>query len=449
MTKDMTKGNLLKILVSFSIPLILSGLLQQLYSWADAFIVGNIEGEQALAAIGATNVITGLFIMAIIGFASGVSILSAHRFGEGDRAVQSRLLSSFALVLGCAALVLMAVGIRYSRPFLLLLKTPGDIIDIAQNYLQIILVGLPFLTIYNVYGAVLRGIGDSKAPFYAVLLSSVANIILDIVFVGLLRWRAEGAAVATVVSQVLMTVFIIGYAAKKYEMLRFRLGRSVLDFAVLGEGSRLALPITFQSVVTSGGNLILQNFMNSFGTATVAAITTAYRIDSMILLPVFNLATGITTVTSQNFGAKEYRRVHKCMRVGVGLTALVSVGLTGIVLLCGSPLIRLFGVTEEAVTIGADFFRAIAWFYIVFGSAMAMRGYVEGLGKVVFSGLCGIATLALRIILSYVMKPYLGNMSIAWAEAVAWCFQLLAYLVFILLVVRPGQKKEEKSVLQS
>lgn len=180
MTKDMTKGNLLKILVSFSIPLILSGLLQQLYSWADAFIVGNIEGEQALAAIGATNVITGLFIMAIIGFASGVSILSARRFGEGDRAVQSRLLSSFALVLGGAALVLMAVGIRYSRPFLLLLKTPGDIIDIAQNYLEIILVGLPFLTIYNVYGAVLRGVGDSKAPFYAVLLSSVANIILDI-----------------------------------------------------------------------------------------------------------------------------------------------------------------------------------------------------------------------------------------------------------------------------
>lgn len=169
MAKDMTKGSLVWNLVSFSIPLILSGILQQLYSWADAFIVGNVEGEAALAAIGATNAITNFFIIAITGFTAGVSILSAQYFGKGNHSIQKKILSSFIIVLGTAFLLISVIGIFGANGFLKLLDTPEDILGMARSYLQIVLVGMPFLNIYNIYSAVLRGIGDSKAPFYSVL----------------------------------------------------------------------------------------------------------------------------------------------------------------------------------------------------------------------------------------------------------------------------------------
>ncbi len=435
-SEDLIKGNLVRALITFSMPLILSGVLQQMYSWADAFIVGNIEGESALSAIGSTNVITNLFVMAITGFMSGVSILAARYFGEGNKEIQKRVLSSFTVISGIVFTFLSVGAICFSEEILLLLETPEDIFITADNYLRIVLAGMPFITIYNVYAAVLRGIGDSRTPFYSVIVSSAANVILDIVFVAGLGWGAEGAALATVLSQVAMAVFTVCYSVNRYEILRFCFDKNILDASVLKRGCALSLPIMVQSVVTAAGNLVLQNFMNSFGSSTVAAITTAYRIDCVILLPVINLGTGIATITSQNIGAGQRERARKGLAAGLGLTAGVSVCLSVIVVLIGGSLIELFGVTPASARIGRDFFHAIAWFYIIFGSSMAMRGYLEGIGQVVFSGTFSILTLAVRIVLSYEMLPLFGNMVIAYAEAFAWCFQFVSYAVFIFFYER-------------
>lgn len=229
MAKDMTKGSLVGNLVSFSVPLILSGILQQLYSWADAFIVGNVEGEAALAAIGATNAITNFFIIAITGFTAGVSILSAQYFGKGNHSIQKKILSSFIIVLGTAFLIISVIGIFGANGFLKLLDTPEDILGMSRSYLQIVLVGMPFLNIYNIYSAVLRGIGDSKAPFYSVIVSAVTNVVLDLIFVGGLHWKVEGAAIATVIAQIMMTVFIIVYAKRRYMILRFEKDTELYD----------------------------------------------------------------------------------------------------------------------------------------------------------------------------------------------------------------------------
>lgn len=440
LTKDMTKGSIVRVLIQFSIPLILSGLMQQLYNWADALIVGNIEGESALAAVGATTVITNLFIMAITGFSSGISILSARLWGSGNAGEQKKILSSFTVVLGIIFIILSMIGMLFINGVLTLLKTPEDIFDIAKGYLQIILFGIPFIAIYNVYAAVLRGIGDSKAPFYAVLVSSVSNVILDIIFVGVFFWKAEGAAVATVLSQILMTMFIICYSVKRYEILRFRFEKSLVNTDILKSGCSLSLPITVQSVVSSAGNLILQNFMNGFGTLTVAAITTAYRVDSVIMLPVINLGTGIATFVAQNTGAGAHKRARKCLFVGIGMVEVVCICLTAVVLLFGGDIIEMFGVTENSVIIGREFFGAIAWFYIVYGAAMAMRGYIEGVGDVLFSGFAGILSLGIRIGLSYTLLPFLWNMAIAYAEALSWCFLLLLYVIRF-LVKQVGGKR--------
>ena len=237
------------------------------------------------------------------------------------------------------------------------------------------MIGIPFLTLYNTYAAVLRGIGDSKAPLYSVLVSTIINIILDIIFVMVFRWSVKGAAIATVISQIVMALYIVSYASKRYEDLRFNLGITKINRSVLTSGLALSLPLAIQSTLGAGGNLILQSFMNSFGTTTVAAITTAYRIDSVIMLPIINLGIGVATITSQNFGAGKFIRMRKSLAAGTALMSVVSLSLTALVLLFSARLIKLFGVSDEGAGIGAQFFKILGYYYIIFGFATVFRGY--------------------------------------------------------------------------
>lgn len=415
-------------LLRFSLPLILSGMLQQLYNWVDAFIVGNVEGELALAAIGATGTVTNFYIMAMTGFTMGLSILFAHKYGSGETDAIHSILSTFLVIVGSAFLVFTAGGILLTEPLLSVLHTPSDIFGMARIYLQVIFVGIPFLAVYNVYFSALRAIGDSKAPFWAILFSSVVNVILDILFVAVLRWGVVGAAAATVLSQMAMTVFIICYAVKKHPMLRFRFGRHMMDLTAVKEGFRLGIPPTVQSSVGALGSLILQNFMNGFGTQTVAAITTAYRVDTIILLPIINLGAAIATMVAQANGAKDKERIRQFFKTGTLLMIGVSLILTAVVIPTGGHLISMFGVEEEAARIGADFFQRIAIFYVIYGLSMSIRGVLEGIGDVTFSSIAGILSLIARIIMSYTLVAFCGNMIIAYAEGLSWVLLLLLYM---------------------
>ncbi len=416
-------------LIRFSLPLILSGVLQQLYNWADAFIVGNVEGETALAAVGSTTSTINFYVMAITGFTLGLSILTAQKFGSGQTAEIPRILAGFTLLLGSVFLVLAVCGILLAYPLLSLLHTTADTIDLAGIYLRIVLAGVPFLAVYNVYSAALRGIGDSKAPFYAVLISSVTNVVLDILLVAFLRWHVAGAAIATVFSQAAMTVFLIIYSIRKYPLLRFLPGRGSLSRSILRQGFHFGTPPMVQSSVSSLGSLILQNFMNGFGTQTVAAITTAYRIDSIVLLPIINLGSGISTLVAQNYGAGKHSHTRRIFSVGTVVMVVVSLLLTLLVIPTGGRLIALFGAGAEAVQIGTRFFWRIASFYVVYGLAMAVRGYLEGLGDVTYSSAAGIIALLFRICLSYGLVAFFDNMVIAYAEAFSWALLLLLYLI--------------------
>lgn len=418
------KTSLVRQLIAFSIPLVMSGLLQQLFNWADAAIVGNIVGEGALAAVGATFYISNLLIMLITGFTSGVSILSARMFGEGNLAEQKKVLGTFFVVVVTLLTGLSLVCGQFVEELLVWMETPEDIFHMAQTYVTIILVGMPFLAIYNVYAAVLRGIGDSRTPFLAVMVSVIANVVLDLLLVWIIPWGVAGAAWATVLSQAMMALFLMVYSGRAHEILHFVPERALWNGRILKEGCALALPITIQSTVTAAGSMALQGIMNSFGTQTVAAITTAYRVDSVILLPLINLGTGIATLTAQNIGAGDRRQARRCLSVGSGVMGVTAVCLTGVVLMFGASLIALFGVSEESVAIGRQFFHSIAWFYVIFGWGMAARGYLEGTGDVLFSGLAGIAALGVRIFLSHRLEPVFHNMVIAYAEALGWTFML-------------------------
>lgn len=436
----MTQGNLAAILIRFSIPLVLSGILQQMYAWADAFIVGNLVGETALAAIGATTALSNLFVMIITGLTLGVSILTAQMWGRGERGGILRLLSTFVVVMGAVFLVIGLAGSLTAGWLLEQTHTPEDIIDMSRQYLRIVMLGLPFMAVYNVYAAVLRGMGESKAPFYAVLVACLVNVGLDLLLVGPLNMAVQGAAAATVAAQGMMAVFILVYA-KRGKGLQVR-GEKLVDVPLLKQGALLGLPMAIQSSINSLGSVVLQNFMNGFGSTTVAAITTAYRVDSVILLPVINLSAGISTVTAQNVGARKHSRAKRGLLVGTGIMTAVSVVLAVLVVTVGGDLIAMFGVTEASTNIGRVFFRNIGLFYPIYGLAMSLRGYLEGLGDVLWSSAIGIGALGLRIVLSYGLADLAGNQIIAWAEAASWCAMLVLFAVRYIWKNRAAAKNE-------
>ena len=409
MKNDMTQGSIAGALTAFTVPLILSGVFQQLFNWVDAFIVGNVEGELALAGIGAVTSTYAMFVMIIVGFTSGLSVLAAQRFGMGRKEDLGPL------------------GAVFVEEILIFLDTPENIFQNAEDYLRIMFMGIPFLAVYNTCCAVLRGLGDSKAPFRSVMVCCVINVFLDLIFIAGLRWGTAGAAVATVLSQLAMTVYIVCYAARRYPFLRPK--RSMLRRDTAGEGTRFGIPPAIQSGASSFGNIVLQRFMNGFGDQTVAAITTAYRVDSVLLLPIVNFGSGVATMVAQNIGAGRPERAKKALKIGAAMIAGVSLLLTLLILLAGGPLIAMFGLTPESVEIGRQFFIRLASFYVVYGLAMAVRGYLEGLGDMTFSGMAGVAALLVRIAASYAFAGVFGRMVIAYAEAFSWMVLLGLYLL--------------------
>lgn len=429
MNNNMTQGNIARALTAFTVPLILSGVFQQLFNWVDAFIVGNAEGELALAGIGAVTSTYSMFVMIIVGFTSGLSVLAAQRFGMGRIEDLKYILAFFSMALGALFLVVCTVGAVFVEDILVLMDTPENIFLHAKHYLQIMFAGIPFLVVYNTFCAVLRGLGDSRAPFVSVLVCSVINVVLDLIFVAGLRWGTGGAAIATVLSQIAMTVYLVCYAVWRYPVLRPGSVQDLFSRRTAGEGTRFGLPPAIQSGTTSFGNIILQRFMNGFGDQIVAAVTTAYRVDTVLLLPIINFGSGIATVAAQNIGAGRPDRARQALKTGAAMIAGVSVFMTLLIVLTGKYLIAMFGLTPESVEIGRQFFVQIASFYVVYGLAMAVRGYLEGLGDMTFSGMAGIAALLVRISVSYACVEVFGRMVIAYAEAFSWVVLLGLYLL--------------------
>ena len=406
-------------------PLILSGILQQLYSWADAFIVGHAEGELQLAAVGATSAISVFLINTILGFTTGLSIMGAQYFGRKDTHKLRQILFGFLPVLLGVYTLLSLAAILFAKPALHAMNTPDEIFAYSLSYLQIVLIGVPFLACYNLFAALLRAAGNTKAAFYAVLLSSAMNVLFDILFIVVLPFGVAGAAAATVLSQMAMTVFIVIYSARKYPYLSLGKADACFDRAVLKEGLSFSVPPTIQNSVTSFGNLVLQNFMNSFGAVTVLAITTAYRVDSIMLLPIINLGAAISSMVARAKGAQDDQKIRSCFRTGLGMMVTVAGVLSVVMFLFGAKFVSIFGVTGEALEIGRVFFRDLSIFYTLFGIAIVLRSVLEGVGDITCCSLIGIATLGVRILFSYILRPFFAGRTIAFAEGIAWIIMLL------------------------
>lgn len=411
----------------FSMPLILSGVLQQLYSWADAFIIGHAEGEMQLAAVGATTSLSGLLSNTMLGLTLGLSIMAAQHVGAGRRERLRDILSTF-LPLLLAGYALVALGMFFFlEPVLTLMDTPLEIIRDALAYLRIILLGVPFLAVYNLYAALLRALGNTKAAFYAVLLSSCMNVALDILFVAVLPFGVSGAAAATVLSQAGMTLFMVRYAARKNPDVLRPAAFARPSRRVVLEGMHFAAPPALKNSITSFGHLALQGFMNSFGAATVLAVTTAYRVDCITLLPIINLGAAISIIAAQASGAGNRKKIRDCLKAGIVLMLLISGLLAAAMFAFGAWFVALFGVTGNALEQGKVFFQDLSIFYPVFGISIVLQSLLEGIGDISFCSVIGVASLALRIALSYALRPIFAERTIAIAEGIVWVTTLSVF----------------------
>ena len=431
-TKDMTVGNPYSQMISFAMPILLSQLFQQLYNTADALIVGNFLGTDALAAVSSSGTLIFLFISFFTGTAMGAGVVISRYFGANDpdrvsRAIHTNI--AFGIVSG---VILTIIGVFFTPTILVWMKTDPDVIDEAQQYFRVFFAGILALIMYNVFRGILNALGDSKLPLYYLIFSSVLNVLLDLLFVGAFGWGVWSAALATVISQVVSCVLCLIHLMKKGQIFTVELRKIRFHWDMLCEIIRFGLPSGVQNSVIAFANVIVQSQINSFGKFATAAYGTHAKIEGFGFLPItsFNMAT--TTFISQNLGAKQYDRAKKGARFGI-LTAVVCAEVIGIITFILAPqLIAIFDSSPEVIRLGVQQARTVTLFYFLLALSHAIAAVCRGAGKafvpmfVMLSVWCVIRIIYIAIIMHFV-----GELQfIYWAYPITWGISSVIYIIY-------------------
>ena len=380
-TNLMTEGNIAKQLFFFSIPLILGNLLQQLYNTADSIVVGNFVGSNALAAVGSGTVLINLIIAFSQGTAVGAGVVIAQYIGAKHKEKLSEAVHTsvaIALIIGAA---LSLFGVLFSKTLLIWMKTPKEVLSESVVYLRIYFAGLIFNVIYNMAAGIMNAAGNSKRSLRYLAYASVTNIILDLLFVGLLKMGIMGAALATDISQLLSGVLSMLFLMRVNEDYKVTLKKIKLHKESAKKIIRVGLPTGLQNTVISISNVLVQSGINGFGATAMAGFGAYLKVDGFNILPVLSFSMAATTFVGQNYGAGKIDRVKKGMWITLGMVTLYTI-VTGTLLLTFShQIIRLFSADTAVIAYGADAMKYFCPFYFVLGILNCLAGTVRGTGK--------------------------------------------------------------------
>ena len=429
MRKDLTTGTPWKIVLLFALPIMAGNLLQQLYNTADTIIVGNFHSEAALSAVGTCAALTMLFTALAIGFSTGAGVYLAQKYGARDYR-QFRTGASTAicvlLAMGVAAAV---IGVVFSR-FILryAIAVPASLLDMAITYFAIYSVGLVFQFGYNIVAAILRSLGDSRATLYFLLISSVVNILLDLLFVAVFRWGVAGAAVATDLSQLCSCAAGFVYMNKKYELLRYKKEEFVCDGKVARTLLGVGLPMAIQQVIVSCGFVFLQRLVNSYGESMTASYTVASRIENYCLIPIVAFQNTMATYCGQNKGAGRNDRIAKGIVQTLIMCFVITAVLSGIVYLFRAPLIGVFGITGQSRAYCMEHLSFMCFAFVLFGIYFPGNGMLQGTGEGFWATFCALTALGSRVLFAYTLNGPVGypilwySMAMSWALAAIVCY---------------------------
>lgn len=438
MTKSMTQGRPLPLLMRFALPLLMGNLFQQLYNTVDAAIVGQFLGADALAGVGASSSVQFLVLGFCIGICCGFAIPIAQRFGAQDYAEMKKYVYHAAVLSAVTALLLTVVCVLLCSQILHLMSTPEEIYEDAYVYLLIIFLGIPFNILYNLLAGVLRAVGDSRTPFLFLAVSTVSNIVLDLFCILVLKWGVAGAAIATITSQAMSGVLCLIYILKKVPVLHLERTHTGVQLPYLRRLFVMGLPMGLQYSITAIGSMVMQSANNGLGTVYVTGFTAGVRLKQFFMCPFDAFATAVCTFCSQNVGARQMDRVRRGIWQGV----LVAVGyglISGIVLVCfGRELACLF-VSRDALAVldaAGDYLRCLGYFYWVLGILNVVRQAVQGMGfsgRAVFSG---VTEMVARCIVSLGFTPVYGYLAICFSDQAAWLSACLYLVPVCLLCIR-------------
>lgn len=377
----MTDGNIWKLLIIFSIPLILGNLLQQMYNTADSIIVGNFVGSNGLAAVGSGTALINLIIAFSQGAAVGAGVIVSQNLGARDKqktklAVHTAM--CIAIILG---VILSAIGVIFSRDLLVWMKTPKSVLKDSVLYLQIYCGGLIFNVIYNMATGILNAAGNSKRPLIYLAIASVTNIILDLVFIKALKWGVKGAAIATDISQVLSCVLAVGYLLRVNSDYKLIVKELKIHGNTAKQIIRVGLPTAIQNMVISFSNVLVQSSVNSYGATAMAGYAAYLKIDGFNILPVLSISMAVTTFTGQNVGAKKPDRIKKGMWTALIMGVVYTVIIGVVILLTSHTVLGLFTKDNDVITYGQLAMKYFCPFYFLLGILNILAGTVRGAGK--------------------------------------------------------------------
>lgn len=440
-TVDLTQGAIWKQMILFSLPILVGYLFQNLYNSVDSLVVGNFVGKSALAAVNACSPISNLLVGFFTGMSTGASVVFSRCFGARDyqklkESIHTTVL--FAVILGVS---MAAVGILMSSFLLHVVDCPADVFPEADAYLNVYIAGILFTAIYNVGAGILRAVGDSRSPFYALVAASITNIVLDVVFVTVVQLGVLGVAVATILAQFLSVVLVFGKLLRADERYRLDWRALKINKTLLLEVVDLGLPAGLQTCMISISNMFVQRYINGFGSTAMAGVGVAQRLDKFASMPCQSIGLATTTFVSQNIGANRRDRIARGMKVCFGL-CLGSVALIGIPLYFASePLVALFNRDPEVIRYGVAMMHTIIPLYITMAVNQLFSGALRGFGHskaVMFLSLIGmIGARQLFLYLSMRINPVIDN--VFYGYPLAWGVSALTMVIYYFWLKRNHQ----------
>ena len=423
MTKNLTEGKPLSVLFFFALPMLLGNIFQQFYNLADSVIVGNFVGSDALAAVGGTFPISFLAIAIATGASTGCSIVISHAFGAENNKKVSRAITTSLILVSFLGLIIMLLSLIFLKPLLVLLGTPSDIFNASYSYLKIIFWGCIFIYIYNCLTAIFNALGDSKTPLKFLIVSTILNVGLDLIFVLCFKMGSDGAGYATLISQAAATIGLFIYFLIKMKYIISKEKQPLFDKTLVKEMIKYAIPSIIQQTIVSLGMMTVQGLVNSYGKDFVAGYSAATKIDAIAVMPMINISLALSTFTAQNVGAKKMDRVNKGFNAAMLMCVVASVLCTCVLVLFGKFFVGMFvdsDASMQVINYGNDYFKVVSLFYILLAVMFCSNGVHRGLGNMkifMFSTFCNITA---RITLAYALKPLLGYTAIFWALPIGW-----------------------------
>ena len=434
MTKDLTEGSPLSLILGFSIPVLLGYLFQQFYNVADTIIVGKCLGVQALAAVGSTGAVNFLIIGFVTGMCAGFAIPVSQRFGAKDFGRMRVYVANSVYLCILFALIITVATVLFCRPLLLLMQTPEDIVEQADSYIRIIFIGIPLIYLYNMSAGLIRALGDSRTPVYFLVLSALLNILLDLVFILLFHWGIQGAAAATIISQGTAGIACVIYMTKRFPLLRCSRSERKPAPASWGQLCSAGIPMGLQYSITAIGSVILQSAVNQLGSVAVASVTAAGKVSQFFAAVFDALGTTMATYGGQNTGAAKIDRLGKGVRAALLLAAAYSVATFLLFLAAGQYFVMLFidPSQTEIISNAKLFLLENSSCYLLLAVVNVVRFMIQGMGFSRFSIFSGIFEMIARTIIGIWIVPRFGFVSAGLASPFAWlladCFLIPGFI---------------------